>query len=198
MNKILVTLLFVSLVFFASCEKKWETKMMDDNVNSQTQTGDTMIKDDMMMKSNESMSGETMMKKEGQWTEEEMKAMEKDGMMHEGDKMMDTEMKKEDTMMKTWVYTAYDAKLVGKTDKTVLFFHASWCPSCRAADSGISADKIPEGLSILKVDYDNSAELKKKYEVLSQHTFVQIDKEGNMLTKWAGGTKVSDITENLK
>jgi thiol-disulfide isomerase/thioredoxin len=127
-----------------------------------------------------------------------MKAMEKDAMMDKGEKMMDTDMKKEDTMMKSGVYTSYSPELVGKTDKTVLFFHASWCPSCRAADSGINADKIPEGLSILKVDYDNSTDLKKKYEVLSQHTFVQVDKNGNMLGKWAGGTKVSDITENLK
>ena len=39
--------------------------------------------------------------------------------------------------------------------KNVLFFYASWCPTCRAADADITAKQssIPSGLVIHKVDY---------------------------------------------
>ncbi len=110
---------------------------------------------------------------------------------------MSENMQKEE-IKKTGIFTAYKPELVWKTEKTVLFFHADWCPSCRAADIWIGGDTIPANLSILKVDYDTSDELKKKYWVLSQHTFVQVDKEWNMLEKWVGWTHVSDIEENLK
>jgi predicted HAD superfamily phosphohydrolase YqeG len=39
----------------------------------------------------------------------------------------------------TGIYTDYDSSLVGETEDTVLFFHASWCPSCSAADKGIKS-----------------------------------------------------------
>jgi hypothetical protein len=37
------------------------------------------------------------------------------------------------------------------------------------------------------VDYDNSKDLQKKYGVTYQHTFVQIDENGEALSKWNGG-----------
>ncbi len=71
----------------------------------------------------------------------------------------------------------------------VLFFHATWCPTCRAADGEMTSnlDKIPENLTIVKTDYDKYDELKKKYGVTYQHTFVQIDARGEMVKKWNGG-----------
>lgn len=73
--------------------------------------------------------------------------------------------------------------------KNVLFFHASWCPTCRAADANIKANllSIPPSLTIHQVDYDTSTELKKKYGVTYQHTFVQVDKTGTMVKKWSSG-----------
>lgn len=114
-------------------------------------------------------------------------------------------MMKEDTIqgevMETkelaWVYANYDSSLVGARGDTVLFFHASWCPSCSAADKGISAGVIPENLSILKVDYDSSTDLRKKYGVVAQHTFVQVDADGNEIKKWVGGTSVEDIAQRI-
>ena len=72
---------------------------------------------------------------------------------------------------------------------TVLFFHASWCPTCRAAEEQIlkDPDAIPEDMTILKIDYDNAQELRSKYGITTQHTFVQVDKDGNEITKWVGG-----------
>jgi thioredoxin 1 len=81
--------------------------------------------------------------------------------------------------------------MVGKTEDTVIFFHATWCPSCRAADDAISSEVIPDRLTILKANFDNSTDLRKKYGVVAQHTFVQVDPNGNEVKKWLGGFKLS-------
>jgi thiol-disulfide isomerase/thioredoxin len=90
-------------------------------------------------------------------------------------------------------YMTYSADAV--TDKTVLFFHASWCPSCRGLDKDIvkNAQSIPSDLKILKTDYDTQTELKVKYGVTSQHTLVQVDKDGNMIKKWSGGGTLESV-----
>jgi hypothetical protein len=35
------------------------------------------------------------------------------------------------------------------------------------------------------------------YDVTSQHTFVQIDKDGKMLAKWSGSKNIEGIQSNL-
>ena len=72
---------------------------------------------------------------------------------------------------------------------TLLFFHAAWCPTCRSADTDISknGNAFPPELAILKVNYDKERDLKRRYNVTTQHTFVQIDSEGNEIKKWIGG-----------
>jgi thiol-disulfide isomerase/thioredoxin len=87
------------------------------------------------------------------------------------------------------------AKLASSGYKVVLFFHAPWCPFCRSANSTFVSrtSEIPQGVAVLKTDYDSNSDLKKKYGVTYQHTFVQIDAEGNAVSKWSGG----DI-DNLK
>ncbi len=61
----------------------------------------------------------------------------------------------------------------------VLFFHANWCPTCVAIEKDIEKNKknIPENLTLLKVNYDDADDLKEKYGVTGQYTFVQIDNE---------------------
>lgn len=87
-----------------------------------------------------------------------------------------------------------------ETGKVVLFFRATWCPSCRTIDKDIRKhlNEIPENLKILDVDYDNSSELKQKYGVTTQHTFVQVDKDGNLITKWSGGTTLLSLISQIK
>ena len=81
----------------------------------------------------------------------------------------------------------FDAQITDQP--TVLFFHAAWCPTCRSAESDIekNIDDLPEGLTIVKVDYDSSRKLRAKYGVTVQHTYVQIDENGNEIKKWIGG-----------
>lgn len=83
--------------------------------------------------------------------------------------------------------------------KRILFFHAPWCPTCRPADAEftLKKDTIPMGAILFKTDYDTSTELKKKYNVTYQHTFVQVDGTGYPLTTWNGGG-IDDLLSNIK
>jgi len=129
--------------------------------------------------------------------------MESDVMIKEdGDTMMKDDIstmvdKKDDAMMKVGSYEAYSPEKVARaeTGDVVLFFHASWCPSCRALNLDIEKNmsSIPEGVSILKVDYDKETEMKKKYGITYQHTLVQVDKDGNMIKKWSGSPTLSSL-----
>src|SRR3989344_9491218 len=143
---------------------------------------------------------------------EEKKAMEEqDAMMKadttETDSMMKEDetnmMDKNDTMMKVGSYETYAPEkvaLASATHDVVLFFRASWCPTCRALDADIKANlsKIPESLAILDVNYDNSTALKQKYSVTYQHTFVQVDKDGNLIKKWSGSPTLSALVVEVK
>ena len=88
-------------------------------------------------------------------------------------------------------YVNYDeSRLSDANDgKVVLFFHAAWCPTCTVAEADIVAkkDEIPTGATIMKVDYDTATALKRKHSVVYQHTFVQVDANGDQLKKWSGG-----------
>lgn len=79
----------------------------------------------------------------------------------------------------------------------VLFFNANWCSTCKIARDNIESnlESIPSNLAIVVVDFDNETDLRKKYGVTIQHTFVQIDKDGNLLAKWAGSTTAEEIAE---
>lgn len=68
--------------------------------------------------------------------------------------------------------------------KRILFFHAPWCPQCRALDEDIKSAAIPNDVTIYKVDYDTNQELRKKYSVTLQTTFVSIDKSGDQVDKY--------------
>lgn len=84
-------------------------------------------------------------------------------------------------------------------NKVVLYFTASWCPFCKAADQAFrnKLSEIPVGVSVLRVNYDKSDDLKKTYGITYQHTFVQIDADRNFVTKWSGGD-IDALKQNLK
>lgn len=99
-------------------------------------------------------------------------------------------------------YVPYDSAYVtqaAKNGKAVLFFHASSCPTCREVDKDLqeNASQIPLNLTIFKTDYDTEQELKQRYEVTYQHTFVQVDEHGNEVAKWNGGG-LEEITQNVQ
>lgn len=81
---------------------------------------------------------------------------------------------------------------------TVIFFKASWCPTCQAAQRDIDANfsKLPDDLVIVTADYDAEGDLKDRYGITYQHTWVQVDPSGEVLSKWNGGG-VSELNQNI-
>lgn len=103
---------------------------------------------------------------------------------------------------KQGVYDAYspDKLKLAKDHKVILFFKAEWCPSCVTADQTLNKEfaSIPKNIALLKVSYDTEFELRKKYGVTIQHTFVQVDEQGNLITKWLGSTSIGEILDKVK
>lgn len=97
-----------------------------------------------------------------------------------------------------WTYADFKESSIKNDWDVVLFFHATWCPSCNAADKELKSSEIPDGLTVLKTDYDSNLDLRKKYWVTSQHTFVQVDNSWNKINKWSWWQTVASIKENLK
>jgi len=165
-----------------------------------------MVKEQMEQKAMEEQKmaeEKAMMEKEAMEEQDAMMkadTMETDSMMKKDETSM---MDKSDTMMKVGSYETYAPEkvaLASATHDVVLFFRASWCPTCRALDADIKANlsKIPESLAILDVNYDNSTALKQKYGVTYQHTFVQVDKDGNLIKKWSGSPTLSALVSEVK
>lgn len=68
----------------------------------------------------------------------------------------------------------------------VLFFHAPWCPDCNATEESLNSDGVPDGLTVVKIDFDSSTDLRQQYGVTVQHTFVLIGPDGSQVKKWTG------------
>jgi thiol-disulfide isomerase/thioredoxin len=103
-------------------------------------------------------------------------------------------------------YIAYSPEGLGETSGTnrILYFYANWCPTCRPVDADLKEriSEIPAGVTIIRVNYNDTETdqdekaLAQKYGITYQHTFVQIDKEGNEIQKWNGGG-FEDILDKL-
>ncbi|WP_052193841.1 thioredoxin family protein [Microbacterium sp. ZOR0019] len=88
----------------------------------------------------------------------------------------------------------YEKQVTERADTAVvLFFHADWCPSCRATDESLTTAGVPAGLTVVKIDYDTATDLKREYGVTQQHTFIQVDRAGSQLAKWTGSVTGEDI-----
>ncbi len=131
---------------------------------------------------------------------DENSSMENDSVMNDDTSEMRDPA--DDTMSTTTgQYIDYSASAYEATydKKRVLYFHATWCPTCKVTHEEFLAnpDKIPNDVVLLKTDYDTERELKQKYGITYQHTFVQVDASGNEINKWNGGGIDKLITEVL-
>jgi len=89
------------------------------------------------------------------------------------------------------------AKINGKP---VLFFAATlWCQTCIQLDKEIKerVGSLPSDVTILKVDYDNDREMKRKWGVTVQHTLIRLDGNGNEVKRWVGGN-FDALVQNLQ
>lgn len=69
-------------------------------------------------------------------------------------------------------------------DDVYLFFHAPWCSQCRSIEKGIFEDGVPQNITIIKIDFDKNQDLRAKYGVTLQTTFVKVNKNGDLVNKF--------------
>ena len=188
--------------------------MLEEGKTMTPLTKDYMFKSGVKVMTNGKVmkvDGTSFMLKEGQSVWEDGSVIDSGAMMNKTDTMMKatgTMMKgdsitKDSMMIRAGSYEAYAFEKIAmkaKDGHVVLFFHASWCPTCRGFDNDVKAHlkDIPSTLTILDVDYDNSLDLKKKYGVTYQHTFVEVDANGTLIKKWSGSATLAALIPEIK
>jgi thiol-disulfide isomerase/thioredoxin len=92
------------------------------------------------------------------------------------------------------VYTDNQAALQEAGPK-VVYFHADWCPTCRALEERVQSTlgQFPDGTKIVKVDYDAETALKNQYGVKVQTSLVVLNAEGEQV----GNVLVNPSNEQL-
>lgn len=153
------------------------------------------LKSDSMTKNDE-----TMMPKEETSMEPIDEMMKKDDIDAEDERMMGDKM-----VGSRYIEYSKSAMDTASGNRRVLFFYASWCPTCKPADVSFTQNvsKIPEDVTLIRVNYNDpdtdqeEKDLAKEYGITYQHTFVQIDGAGNEVTKWNGG-QIDELLSNIK
>ena len=182
-------LLLATLTLLASCTKPPEV-------------APTPVPETKMIDETKSMPENTIMKDQESMPDAMMKDDMKEPLMMSGEMMDQSGMdmkEKETMMMKPTGYVNYDEMKVSEAlasgQKVALFFHATWCPTCKALEKSINTEisSIPSDALIVKVDYDTSTKMKKKYGVTSQHTIVVIDKDMNLISKKLGARNINEV-----
>lgn len=80
-------------------------------------------------------------------------------------------------------------KAIAEREPAILYFHAEWCPTCRATMVSFRGrwPEIQSGITLVIADYDTEEELKAKYGVTYQNTYVQVGRDGEKVQIWNGG-----------
>ncbi len=118
--------------------------------------------------------------------------MHNDGSMEEkGEAMM-----QDNTMYKE--YSAESMAELKGNQPFVVFFHADWCPTCKAWEAKImeSMARLPENTVILKADYDTEEALLQELGVTQQSTAVFFDASGEVV-KIATDPSIEVVTEHF-
>jgi len=215
---IAVAVIVGGIVLMNSNSNNQEAVMVKESMEKDEVEKAQMLKDEALKQGEMNKNNEDAMiiekddiMKTASWTPEQMEAMKKEDasvMKKEAESVMKKEeptmMKKDDpAMMSPGLYEPYAASKIAMASESkdvVLFFRASWCPFCKVVDADIKTNlkAIPSSLVILDVDYDNSADLKKKYGVTMQHTFVQVDAQGALIKKWSGSATLAAVAAEVQ
>jgi len=96
-------------------------------------------------------------------------------------------------------YEVYTGSILAssKGTKRVLFFHANWCSTCVEFERQIKAGGVPEGVTIIKANYDKEIKLKQRFKVNVQTTFLQLDDNDEVINRWPFGAGLSNDIAKL-
>lgn len=100
-----------------------------------------------------------------------------------------------------WLYLPYTpTALAQAAGDIVLFFYASWSPSAINTDKDITAkkEKLPDDLTILRVNFDDAEAMKQQYGITDPQTFVQVTNTGELIKKWRGANTLEDIIQQIQ
>ena len=108
---------------------------------------------------------------------------------------------KQDILVETESYLVYDQTKfqTSSNKKRVLFFAASWCPTCSKLDIDIQNNiaLIDNNTVIFKVDYDSASDLKSQYSITNQHTLISVNSNGAEVKRLIGTPTLSDLLINI-
>ena len=85
------------------------------------------------------------------------------------------------------------AESITARKKTLIWFHASWCATCKAQELVLA--KIPKDQTqtvIVKVDFDTATKLRRELKVATQSTFL-IYKDGKEVARSVGVTDPAEL-----
>ncbi len=150
---------------------------------------------------------DSMVKKDEEMTpKDESTVRPTDAMMNNDDSAIEGIKIVNDKMADSrYVQYSKSALVSASGKRRVIFFYASWCPTCKSADVSFTQNesKIPSDLTLIRVNYNDpdtdqeEKDLAKKYGITYQHTFVQIDSTGKEVTKWNGG-QINELLSKIK
>lgn len=103
-------------------------------------------------------------------------------------------------------YTTYSPEKLAQARRAgkniVLFFHATWCPTCRALDTEIKngLNRIPDNTEILVIDYDGHPDLRREYNIQYQHSlvFMKGGSQEPYATLSGGGVDLNEVLFQLE
>ncbi len=80
------------------------------------------------------------------------------------------------------------ARRLAAKGPTVLFFAADWDAASRAdlADLAANGGRL-SGVTVVVADFDKTADVRARYGIAYQGTYVQIDGDGKPVAVWSGG-----------
>ena len=193
-HKSYLTVLLLPALALAGCSSSSDADKKDDAMMSTSATSSAMSTSSESPETSAAMDKDAKdgMKKD---------SMEKDGMKKDS---MEKDAMEKDSMNKGGEFVTYEQYMehsdaaMHHDGRTVLFFDASWCPDCQKLKNALSSDHdvIPADVTVVDVDYDSHNDLRKQYGVTMQHTFVEVDAQGNKVSSWSI-TDPSALNEKL-
>ena len=188
-QKSYLTVLLLPALALAGCSSSSDADKKDDAMMSTSATSSAMSTSSEAPETSAAMDKDAKdgMKKD---------SMEKDSM--EKDSMEKDSMNKGGEFVTYEQYMEHSDAAMHHDGRTVLFFDASWCPDCQKLKNALSSehDVIPADVTVVDVDYDSHNDLRKQYGVTMQHTFVEVDAQGNKVSSWSI-TDPSALNEKL-